>query len=146
MEVTKLMNVYRKSNNGLIRGACRKISKFLGCMVGDGCVIGNNVRFVHNSLGTVIHSNTVIEDDVEVYQNVTIGRADVINDGEVSFLIKKGSILCAGAKVLCRPDSNIVIGENAVVAANAVLLCSVPPGEVWGGVPAKKIGEIKRRR
>lgn len=98
MEVTKLMNVYRKSNNGLIRGACRKISKFLGCMVGDGCVIGNNVRFVHNSLGTVIHSNTVIEDDVEVYQNVTIGRADVINDGEVSFLIKKEVFFVLGQK------------------------------------------------
>jgi acetyltransferase-like isoleucine patch superfamily enzyme len=35
----------------------------------------------------------------------------------------------------------VVIGDGAVVAAGAVLTKSVLPNEIWGGVPAKKIGE-----
>lgn len=34
----------------------------------------------------------------------------------------------------------MIIGENAVVAANAVLLNSIGPGEIWGGVPARLLG------
>ena len=39
--------------------------------------LGNNVIFPHNSVGTVIHPNCKIEDNVKIYQNVTIGRADI---------------------------------------------------------------------
>lgn len=35
----------------------------------------------------------------------------------------------------------VVIGEGAVVAAGAVVTADVPPYEIFGGVPAKKIGE-----
>ena len=35
------------------------------------------------------------------------------------------------------------IGDGAVIAANAVLQkgTKVGPGEIWGGVPARKIGQ-----
>ena len=33
------------------------------------------------------------------------------------------------------------IGKGAVVGANAVVTKSIPPYEIWGGIPAKKIGE-----
>lgn len=35
----------------------------------------------------------------------------------------------------------VVIGDGAVVAAGAVVTKSILPNEIWGGVPAKKIGE-----
>jgi len=35
----------------------------------------------------------------------------------------------------------VVIGEGAIVAAGAVVTTDVPPYEIVGGVPAKKIGE-----
>ena len=35
------------------------------------------------------------------------------------------------------------VGEGAVVAAGAVVTKAVPNWEIWGGVPAKKIGERK---
>lgn len=35
----------------------------------------------------------------------------------------------------------VVIGKGAIVAAGAVVNKSIPPYEIWGGVPAKKIGE-----
>jgi acetyltransferase-like isoleucine patch superfamily enzyme len=41
----------------------------------------------------------------------------------------------------------VVIGDRAVIAANAFLGKGtvVGPGEIWGGVPAKKLGERKPR-
>jgi acetyltransferase-like isoleucine patch superfamily enzyme len=43
----------------------------------------------------------------------------------------------AGAKIL----PGITIGEGAVIAAGAVVNIDVPPYEIFGGIPAKKIGE-----
>lgn len=37
----------------------------------------------------------------------------------------------------------VSIGKGAVVAANSVLNKSIPEYEIWGGSPAKKIGERK---
>lgn len=31
------------------------------------------------------------------------------------------------------------IGKGSIIAAGAVVICDVPPCEIWGGVPAKKI-------
>jgi acetyltransferase-like isoleucine patch superfamily enzyme len=33
------------------------------------------------------------------------------------------------------------VGEGAVVAARAVVTASIPPYEIWGGIPARKLGE-----
>ena len=101
---------------------------------------GKNVRFPHNSVGTVIHPNTIIEDNVWIYQNVTIGRANVTDfsdDRDLQIVIKKGAILCAGAKILCK--KKIEVGENTIISANAVLLESTGDNQVWVGVPARRI-------
>lgn len=104
--------------------------------------IGDNVSFPHNAVGTVIHDNTVIENNVKIYQNVTLGRADVYTN-EASefegFHIEAGACICAGAKIICKTGI-LRIGKDAVIGANAVLLNSVGPGEIWAGVPAKLIG------
>jgi acetyltransferase-like isoleucine patch superfamily enzyme len=44
--------------------------------------------------------------------------------------IGAGATLIPGAK----------IGRGAIVGAGAVVNKSVPPYEIWGGVPARKIG------
>jgi acetyltransferase-like isoleucine patch superfamily enzyme len=35
----------------------------------------------------------------------------------------------------------VEIGLGSVIAAGAVVTKSIPPNEIWGGVPARKIGE-----
>lgn len=137
--VSKLIQYYHIPVIGRI---AKQINMLLGVDIPRTVKFGKNVEFPHNSIGTVIHDNTVIEDDVKIYQNVTLGRADIYKTAKNSkfegFVIKKGACICAGAKLLCK-EGILVVGENAVVAANAVLLNSIGPGEIWGGIPAKFI-------
>lgn len=134
----------------VVGGVAKRINHLLGVDIPRSVKIGNNVSFPHNSVGTVIHNNTVIEDNVKIYQGVTLGRADVYNPPEKSntkfegFLIKKGACICAGAKLICK-EGTLIVGENAVVAANAVLLNSIGENEIWAGVPAKLISYRKNK-
>ena len=103
--------------------------------------IGLGVAFPHNALGTVIHPSTTLEDNVKIYQNVTIGRGDIWkpynNESNLSFRIKEGAILCAGSKVIAS-EGELVVGRNTIIAANAVLLQSTGDNEIWGGFPPIK--------
>lgn len=127
----------------LISKIVKFIFIFIGVDIPKEVKIGKGVLFPHNSFGTVIHPNTEIRNNVKIYQNVTIGRADIYKDFNNScmenILIKEGAILCAGCKVLSK-EKNMTIGKNSIVAANSVLLCSIGDNEIWGGIPAKKIG------
>lgn len=101
--------------------------------------IGKNVQFIHNSYGTVLHPSTEIEDDVQIYQNVTCGRGDCwVKTGSKfkKIIIKKGACICPGAKIICSKGV-LVVGENTVIGANAVLTSSTGNNEIWAGVPAK---------
>ena len=135
-----------KFRKGILKGLVTKLLKLRGLEIPKEVIIGKNVEFPHNSIGTVIHNNTVIENNVKIYQNVTLGRADIYLPIEKSkmngFLIKEGAIICAGAKVLCK-EGTLVIGKNSIVGANAVLVNSTGDNEVWAGIPAKKIGNRK---
>ena len=51
-----------------------------------------------------------------------------------------GSNVFIGAKTTILPC--VTIGDNVIVAANSVVTKSIPPNEVWGGVPAKHIMTI----
>lgn len=52
--------------------------------------------------------------------------------------IEADSFIGINAIIMCER-----IGEGAVIGAGAVVTKNVPPYEVWGGNPAKKIGERK---
>lgn len=55
--------------------------------------------------------------------------------------VKIGNNCFIGANVLiCQP---VTIGDNAVIAAGAVVTKDIPAGEIWGGVPAKFIKKVE---
>ena len=111
-------------------------NRVLGAEIPNEVQIGNNVNFAHNAVGSVIHSRTIIEDDVIIFPGVTIGKADIYEDWKHSkvegFVIEKGAALCAGAKILCK-EGTLRIGKHAIIAANAVVTNSVGSYEIWGG-------------
>jgi len=52
-----------------------------------------------------------------------------------------GSDVWVGAHAIILPG--VKIGDGAVVAAGAVVTKDIPPNTIFGGIPAKKIGERK---
>lgn len=96
-----------------------------GCFLPYETRIGKNVHFAHNGLGTVVHRNCVIGDDVMIYNGVTLSASQVGNKVQIF----------TGAKVI----NMVKIGNNVKVGANAVVLCDLPDNCIAFGVPARII-------
>ncbi len=118
--------------------------KFFGAEVPRSVQIGENVTLVHGAFGLVVHPNTRIGHRVKLYPGVTLGRADIhvpIEESEFEGIeIGDDVIISPGAKVLCK-SGVLKVGKGTVIGANAVLLESTGENEIWGGIPAGKIGE-----
>jgi serine O-acetyltransferase len=93
--------------------------------------IGKGV-FLDHATGLVVGETAVIEDDVWLLQDVTLGGTGK-HAGDRHPKVRKGAMIGAGAKIL----GNVEIGANALVAAGAVVLASVPANATVAGVPAK---------
>src|SRR3990167_6201805 len=103
----------------------------------DEVVIGKHCKIED---GAKLFNGVTIEDDVFLGPEVctTNDRNPRLRDGvfkPTSTLIRKGATIGAGARLL----AGIIIGEKAVIGMGAVVLESVPSGELWAGVPARKI-------
>lgn len=95
--------------------------------------IGNRV-FIDHGTGVVIGETTIIEDDVLIYQGVTLGGVN-LTAGKRHPTIKRGVVIGAGAKVL----GNITIGEYSKVGANSVVVKEVPDHSTAIGIPARVV-------
>jgi len=95
--------------------------------------IGNRV-FIDHGTGVVIGETSIIEDDVLIYQGVTLGGVN-LSAGKRHPTIKKGAVIGAGAKVL----GNITIGEDSKVGANSVVVKEVPDRSTAIGIPARVV-------
>lgn len=98
-----------------------------------GATIGRRV-FIDHGFGVVIGQTTVIEDDVLIYQGVTLGGVSLVA-GKRHPTIKSGVVIGAGAKVL----GNITIGANSKIGANSVVVREVPDNSTAIGIPAHVI-------
>jgi serine O-acetyltransferase len=98
--------------------------------------IGRSI-FLDHATGLVVGGTAVIEDEVSILQDVTLGGTGK-QGGDRHPKIRHGVLLGAGAKIL----GNIEIGENSKVAAGSVVLRSVPPRSTVAGVPARLIGRV----
>ena len=95
--------------------------------------IGAGVMFDHGT-GIVIGETTVIEDNVSLLQNVTLGGTGK-EHGDRHPKIRSGVMIGAGAKIL----GNIEVGTMSKVAAGSVVLRPVPPHCTVAGVPARVV-------
>lgn len=97
--------------------------------------VGKGV-FIDHATGIVVGGTAVIEDNVSILQNVTLGGTGK-EDGDRHPKIRAGSLIGAGANVL----GNIEVGHCSRVAAGSVVLQPVPANKTVAGVPAKIVGE-----
>ncbi|KPK41028.1 MAG: dTDP-6-deoxy-3,4-keto-hexulose isomerase [Phycisphaerae bacterium SG8_4] len=117
-------------------------------VIGDDCNICSH-SFIENDVlignrvtvkcGVMVWDGVTIEDDVFVGPNVTFTndkfpRSKDYKEPEKT-LVKRNASIGANAAIL----SGIEIGENAMVAAGAVVTKNVPPNAVVAGNPAKVV-------
>jgi len=96
--------------------------------------IGRGV-FLDHATGLVVGSTAIIEDEVSMLQDVTLGGTGK-ERGDRHPKIRRGVLIGAGAKIL----GNIEVGQCARVAAGSVVLQPVPRNTTVAGVPAKVVG------
>ncbi|WP_455498748.1 acyltransferase [Coprobacter sp.] len=99
--------------------ACCHFQDHGGITIGDGCQIGHNVVFATLNHGLASEDRrTTYPAPIVLGRNVWIGSNSTILQG-------------------------VTIGDNAVVAAGAVVTKDVDPYAIVGGIPAKVIRKIE---
>jgi serine O-acetyltransferase len=97
-------------------------------------VLGRGL-FLDHATGFVVGATSVIEDNVSILQNVTLGGTGS-ETGDRHPKIRHGVMIGAGAKIL----GNIEVGANSRIAAGSLVVNPVPPNTTMAGVPARAVG------
>ncbi len=96
--------------------------------------IGRKVFIDHGS-GVVIGETAVVGNNVLIYQQVTLGGVSLEKNEKRHPTLEDGVVVGGGAKIL----GNIIIGENAKIGANSVVIHNVPKESTAIGIPARVI-------
>lgn len=120
-------------NHGL-KSLARISSQFTRFMTGveihPGAQIGRRF-FIDHAMGVIIGETTIIGDDCTLYQGVTLGGTGN-ETGKRHPTLGNNVMVGSGAKVL----GPFTVGDNARIAAGAVVLSAVPEDCTAVGVPA----------
>jgi serine O-acetyltransferase len=134
----------------LIGVVARQVLGLYGVDFPATVIYGKPLNLPHRAPGLVVHSSTVLGQNVTLFQSVTIGRFDggersMVDSPFVRVVVEDDVVIYPGVVIAGGPGVT-TIGRGAVIGANAVVVGSVPAGEVWAGVPATSKGERSARR
>ncbi len=118
----------------LARHLQARISEVFAMDIHPAARLGCGIMIDHGT-GVVIGETAVVEDNVSILQDVTLGGTGK-ECGDRHPKIRRGVLLGAGAKVL----GNIEVGEGAKVGAGSIVLEDVAAYTTVVGVPARPIG------
>jgi serine O-acetyltransferase len=114
------------------------IARFLtGIEIHPGAVIGRRV-FIDHGMGVVIGETAEIGDGCTLYHGVTLGGVSW-DKGKRHPTLGKGVVVGAGAKIL----GPFIVGDNAKVGSNSVVVKAVPEGATVVGIPARVVEHDK---
>ncbi|MBW2267120.1 MAG: serine O-acetyltransferase [Deltaproteobacteria bacterium] len=133
-------SLWSGGRRGLAQFVQNRISQAFGVDIHPAARIGRGI-FIDHGTGVVVGETAVIEDDVSLLQDVTLGGTGK-ESGDRHPKVRAGVLISAGAKVL----GNIEIGEGAKIGAGSVVLKDVPPHTTAVGVPARIVGSPREDR
>ena len=110
-----------------------RASEIFGVDIHPAAEIKGGVMIDH-ATGVVIGETTTIDENVSIYQGVTLGGKG-LDIGDRHPKIQSGVSIYASSTIL----GNIIIGENSTVAAGSLVLKDVEPNTRVAGIPAKVI-------
>jgi serine O-acetyltransferase len=108
-----------------------RASEVFGVDIHPAAQIKGGVMIDH-APGVVIGETSQIDENVSIFQGVTLGGRGT-EDGDRHPKIKSGVSIYASSTIL----GNITIGKNSVVAAGSLVLKDVDSDTTVAGVPAK---------
>ena len=109
-------------------------SEVFGVDIHPAAQIGCGILLDHGT-GFVVGETAIIENDVSLLHEVTLGGTGKEKGGARHPIVRSGVLIGAGAKVLGRVE----IGECAKIAASSVVLTDVRPYTTVAGVPAQEV-------
>lgn len=99
--------------------------------INPNIIIPKSTIFHHRGIGVVMSNGTRIGENVQIYQNVTLGNW------------KGNGSPTIGDDVLIHPYSSVLgavtIGRGTVIRAYSMVKDSFPPYSIVQGIPAKQI-------
>ena len=125
--------LYVKKRYFMARYLSERAKRKTGIEIHPGATIGKRL-FIDHGFGVVIGETAIVGDDVLIYHGVTLGGVST-SSGKRHPTIGDGVMIGCGAKIL----GDIIIGDNAKIGANAVVLCDVAPDTTLVGIPAKEV-------
>lgn len=124
---------YRHNLKFIARWISQRSRHKTGVEIHPGATIGKGL-FIDHGMGVVIGETTIIGDNCTIYQNVTLGGTGK-DTGKRHPTLGNNVLVGSGAKVL----GPFKVGDNARIAAGAVVLSEVPPNATAVGVPARVV-------
>lgn len=122
---------YRRNLKFIARWISQNARRKTGVEIHPGATIGTGLVIDHG-MGVVIGETTEIGNDCTIYQNVTLGGTGK-DHGKRHPTLGNNVLVGTGAKVL----GPFKVGDNARIAAGAVVLSEVPANATAVGVPAR---------
>ena len=137
----QISNFFYKAGFDLVARIVSQIIRFFtGIEIHPGAKIGRKL-FIDHGMGVVIGETSEIGDNVTIYHNVTLGGSSPSIDSERQRHEKRHPtigndvVIGSGAQII----GPIKVGNNARIAANAVVVKDVPENATMVGIPAKAV-------
>ncbi len=128
--------LWKGGRTHLARHMQSRISEVFNADFHPAARIGRGIMIDHGT-GVVVGETAVIEDDVSMLHEVTLGGTGKAG-GDRHPKVRRGVLIGAGAKIL----GNIEVGEGAKVGAGSIVLDDVPPFTTVVGIPARPVGRL----
>jgi serine O-acetyltransferase len=99
-------------------------------------IIGKRTKFTARGMGIIMNGEEVIGENCQIGHHVKMLRK---NPYKKCAQIGNNVYISSGAVIV----GNVIIENDVIIGANAVVTKSVPSGCIVGGIPAKIIGYTK---